>query len=63
MFRTPLGEITPDKVIRKELSVIQRSRIYGAYNAGKDIVEIAELYEIPESVIRDTLKLGPIRNN
>jgi hypothetical protein len=63
MSRRPLGEIDPNRVSGNELSSRIRDRIAGAAACGVGSSAISKVFKIPESIIRKTVKLDPIREN
>jgi hypothetical protein len=60
--RHPLGEINSNIIPHKDLSLYIRGKIIGKAKEGKKIVHIATELKIPDSIIRDTLKVDPLRN-
>jgi Mor family transcriptional regulator len=57
--RAPLTPISGNIAHRKELTPIQRAEICTAYDWGGSVPEIARRYNVPESMIRTTLKQAP----
>ena len=61
--RKPLGVINGNIKKRKELTPFKRGQISGARLAGATPAKIAEAFNMPNSTIRTTLLLEPLRNN
>jgi hypothetical protein len=63
MSRRPLCEIDPNRVSGNELPPRIRDRIAGAAACGVGSSTITKVFKIPESTVRKTIKLDPIRQD
>ena len=60
--RTPIGVISGNIQKKKQLTPYQRGKITGAAQFGHSPAEIAKEFNRPDSTIRTTLKLDPLRD-
>ena len=63
MPRTPLGPISSNRIINKELTPAKRGIIIGRYAEGATATSIARTENVPRSTVYDTIKLIPLRDN
>ena len=60
--RRPLGELSSNIVPNSDLSLYIRGKIIAKAEEGKRVAHIARELNIPDSTVRDTIKLDPLRN-
>src|SRR5688572_22658450 len=61
--RTPMGVISSNIQKRKQLTPFQRGEISAAKKFGHKPAEIAKVLKRPDSTVRTTLKVNPLRND